>query len=309
MPTFTASKLGYGNLWDRSRPTRVSEAAKVAAIIYAHKKDYKEIGDPLRIPYYTIAAKHYRESNLNFTCHLHEGSPLSNRTKFVPKGRPVTGNPPFTFKQSATDALSMSPHQLNLVTRYSLERTLYEDERYNGWGYIGKGNTPYVWSGTSIYSGGKYVADHVYSQYAQDKQLGTAVIYMELAKLDPEVARALKDREATPPKDVVDDQVSKQTEKEKRIGAGAAAESSATGATKATVEAPKGFSVVHGILLPAAIGMGLAIVICCIISYVRKRKSVPVLVNEKWASATAAIDHPLPKVRKKRRVNKSSKGK
>lgn len=306
MPEFGRMELGYSNLWDRSKPTRGSEAVSIARKIFANKKRYKEIGDSIGVPYWTIGSKHYRESNLDFTTHLHCGDSLMQRTVHVPKGRPVSGSPPFTFEFSARDALTMAPHCLQNVRRWSLERTLYEDEKYNGWGYLGKGNSPYVWSGMSVYSGGKYVADHVYSAYEKDKQLGTAVIYVELAKLDPEVANGLKDRESQPASDAVDEQVKKQTEKEKRIGGAATAETAASSTTKATMETPDKFTVAHGILLPMGIGIGIAIMVVCLLSYLRKRKSVPVMVQEKWGQVSALVDDTVPKARTKNKKKKKS---
>src|SRR5690349_19919529 len=52
------------------------------------------------VPAPVVIALHGRESTWNFSRHLHEGSPLTHRTRFVPKGRPP-GTPPFTFEQSA----------------------------------------------------------------------------------------------------------------------------------------------------------------------------------------------------------------
>ncbi len=50
-------------------------------------------------------------------------------------------------------------------------------EHYNGLGYRNKGlASPYVWSGTTTYKGGKYVADGQFSASAFDKQLGVAVM-------------------------------------------------------------------------------------------------------------------------------------
>jgi len=50
-------------------------------------------------------------------------------------------------------------------------------ERYNGWGYRKLGvPSPYLWSGTDIYTAGKYVSDGHYSSAAIDQQLGCVAI-------------------------------------------------------------------------------------------------------------------------------------
>lgn len=304
MPNYEPMQRGYSALWDRARVDRAAEARKAAQRIFANKTRYKAITAKTGIPYHTIGSKHYRESNLNFATHLHCGDPLTRRTVHVPKGRPATGSPPFTFEFSAIDALTMPPHRLEQVKRWSVERTLYEDEKYNGWGYLGKGNSPYVWSGTTVYTGGKYVADHVYSSTVKDSQLGTAAIYIELAKIDPEVAKALKDREGNPPQDVVDEQLSNNTKKEKRAGTAAASEATVSGTTKAT-EDTHHWSVAKGIILPIAIGLGVAIMIVCLLSYLKKRKSIPAQVAQKWSLdyADPIVEH-VRSQRKKRRMRR-----
>ena len=69
------------------------------------KTRYQDIGGPLGIPWFFIAAAHMRESSYRTDRHLHNGDPLTARTVHVPAGRPPKGEPPFTFEQSATDAL------------------------------------------------------------------------------------------------------------------------------------------------------------------------------------------------------------
>lgn len=50
-------------------------------------------------------------------------------------------------------------------------------ERYNGLGYYNKDKiSPYVYSGTSIYTGGKYVRDGVYDANVVDKQPGVYIL-------------------------------------------------------------------------------------------------------------------------------------
>lgn len=48
------------------------------------------------------------------------------------RGRPRTGNPPFTWEVSAADALSL--RGLGRDTERSLAGTLFQIEGYNGWG-------------------------------------------------------------------------------------------------------------------------------------------------------------------------------
>jgi lysozyme family protein len=72
-------------------------------------------------------------ASLNFNRHLHNGDPLTARTVQVPAGRPKTGEPPFTWEESATDALMLE--KLDQWEDWSVPGTLYKLEQYNGWGY------------------------------------------------------------------------------------------------------------------------------------------------------------------------------
>lgn len=129
-----------------------------------------------------IAAIHGRESTWDFTCHLHEGSPLTHRTRYVPKGRPLTPDPPYTFEQSAEDALYLLKRE-HLVQWSSPAAALDAIESYNGLGYRRYHPdvpSPYLWSGTSHYSRGKYVADGRYSATALDAQPGVAAILLRM---------------------------------------------------------------------------------------------------------------------------------
>lgn len=129
-----------------------------------------------------IAAIHGRESSWDFTRHLHEGSPLTHRTRDVPKGRPLTPDPPYTFEQSAEDALYLLKRE-HLVHWSSSTAALDAIESYNGLGYRKYHPdvpSPYLWSGTSHYSRGKYVADGRYSATAPDAQPGVAAILLRM---------------------------------------------------------------------------------------------------------------------------------
>jgi lysozyme family protein len=130
------------------------------------------------VPARVIFVLHGRESTWSFGRHLHEGSPLTARTRWIPKGRPVRGNPPFAWEQSAEDALYLLK-DMEHWNWSTMGATLQNIEAYNGLGYqrYRKGTpSPYLWSGTTVYERGKYVADGRFSNIAIDKQLGCAAI-------------------------------------------------------------------------------------------------------------------------------------
>jgi lysozyme family protein len=182
--TPTARK-GYDRLYSTMTisPDRLPFVERVCKKIVDGEKRYSAVAEVVRVPWVLIGALHQMESSCDFGAHLHNGDPLSARTKRVPKGRPAKGSPPFSWEESAIDALSSPPHDLGKVEAWSVARMLYEAEKYNGWGYVGKGvNSPYVWSFTDQYRKGKYVSDGKFSYNAVSKQCGVAPILKTLEK-------------------------------------------------------------------------------------------------------------------------------
>lgn len=185
-PTFEALRAEYRRLWDtlKIRSTRVGAASEVAARILKNKSRYEAVASVANVPWFFIGIIHYRESNLSFAKHLHNGDSLKKKTVRVPAGRPLKGDGPFTWEESAKDALAMK--KLSKIGFWPIERVAYECERYNGWGYRWNdaGLAPYLWGGSEHYVKGKYVKDGVLDRNFVDPQLGTMTILAELAELD-----------------------------------------------------------------------------------------------------------------------------
>jgi len=133
---------------------------------------------PHGVPAPILFCLHYRESSNDFHAHAHEGSSLMHRTRDEPKGRPLHPEPPYTFEQSAEDAYYICEKPpLDRIDWTDGQAALDKMESFNGFGYRKLGvNSPYLWSGTSIYTGGKYVRDGVFSRTAMDGQLGCCAI-------------------------------------------------------------------------------------------------------------------------------------
>lgn len=143
--------------------------------INGNKQRYQTVSSATGVPWFFIAVIHALECSLSFNQHLHNGDPLSARTVQVPKGRPVIGEPPFTWEYSAKDALAYDG--LTDWKDWSVEGMLFSLEAYNGWGYRNKGiNSPYLWSGTQFYTKGKYGEDGKYDPNLVSKQIGAAIL-------------------------------------------------------------------------------------------------------------------------------------
>jgi len=176
-----ALKREYQNLFDTCRihSERVKFAETIANQIAHRKELYRAIAKQVnaQMPWWFVGAIHHMECGLDLAKHLHNGDPLSKRTVRVPANRPATGEPPFTFEQSALDAL----RHMGFATEadWSMSRILYRLEGFNGYGYRQYHPTvksPYLWSFTHHYVKGKYVADGKWNGEAVSQQLGIAAI-------------------------------------------------------------------------------------------------------------------------------------
>ena len=161
------------------KPSKYPEIDRTLDKIVANKTRYQTIGDESNVPWYMVGLIHSLECNLSFAKHLHNGDPLTARTVQVPAGRPRTGTPPFSFEDSAKDALTIEG--LSKWGNWTIAGLLYKLEAYNGFGYYAKGiHSPYLWSYCNHYTKGKYVADGKYDPNAISLQCGVGVLLRRL---------------------------------------------------------------------------------------------------------------------------------
>ena len=162
-------------------PEQVFRIDKLVTQYVANKKRYVEVQNAKSpgCPAPIVFVFHMRESDCDFTRHLHEGSSLKARTKYVPIGRPKTGNPPFTFLESATDALYVIKSYQTADKWANVDSMIDWIERYNGLGYRQyhpATPSPYVVGGSNLQRPGKYVADGRFDKTVTDRQLGCLVV-------------------------------------------------------------------------------------------------------------------------------------
>ena len=156
----------------------------VRAKLTGNRAHYEIVEMTTGLPWHIVGLIHGLEAGFRFDRHLHNGDPLSARTKHAPSGRPpaIIGEPPFAWEVSAADAVKYM--KLDQVSDWSLARQLYELERYNGFGYRFKRlPTPYLWSFTSQYQSGKFVRDGVYDPTAISRQAGAAGVLKRMVEL------------------------------------------------------------------------------------------------------------------------------
>lgn len=206
-----ALRREYEQIFDtcRLRPERQAGVERVVDKLADHRSRYEAVTERRGVPWPFVALVHHMESGCDFASHLHNGDPLIARTVRVPAGRPREGSPPFTWEESAADAMALK--RLGERTDWSLAGMLFQLERYNGWGYRKfhpEVLSPYLWSFSDHYERGKYVADGRWSDTAVSRQCGAAVVLRRMAEnglvdfidrpggtLDPDAEGGPDDRE------------------------------------------------------------------------------------------------------------------
>ena len=156
---------------------KVNQVDRIVDRIITNKKRYVFVDNKTDVPWYIIAVLHNMESGGSFKHHLYEGSPLTGRTRWVPKGRPTWGKPPYKWEDSAKDAL-VYDNMGNVRWAYLFD-TIWAIQRYNGtgyWKYHRSTPSPYLYAATTIERRGKYIADGKWSSTAISKQIGAAAI-------------------------------------------------------------------------------------------------------------------------------------
>ena len=162
---------------------RVHEVQVIVARIERDHARYAAVSQATGVPVRVICGLHNMESGGSFNHHLHEGSSLRWRTKYVPIGRPKDGTPPFTWEFSAKDALFYD--KMHLKQWSDLGESLNAVEFYNGRGYSRfhpETPSPYLYAATSVERPGKYVSDNKWSPTARSKQVGIAAIWKVMGK-------------------------------------------------------------------------------------------------------------------------------
>jgi lysozyme family protein len=163
------------------RPEKLASVDARVRSIVANEARYRSVADPAGVPWYVVGIIHSLEGG-GFGAHLHNGDPLTARTTHIPAGRPLTGNPPFTWEQSAADAIAM--RGWNASTDWSLPGTLFQLEKFNGFGYRPVGiPTPYLWSFSNHYQRGKFASDGHFDPSLVSAQAGAATILRRMMDL------------------------------------------------------------------------------------------------------------------------------
>lgn len=179
--TFAQCKEDIAKRWAAMRVTRKAASDSAARKILKGRAQYEAIEKTTGVPWKWIGLSHLREANCDFKGVLHNGEKIvgtRKKTKLVPAGR----GPFKDWRSAALDAIKIKG--LDKIKDWSIEQQLFQLERFNGFGYRNKGvPSAYIWAGSDQYSRGKYIADHVWSATAVDKQLGCAPVLKRLGQM------------------------------------------------------------------------------------------------------------------------------
>ncbi|GEM_PF-607336 len=158
------------------RPDRIDDVDRLIDRITYYKGYYKIVEKETTVPWFVIAVIHSLESSLDFTRHLHNGDPLIAKTVHVPARRPP-GTPPFTWTESAIDALELK--RADTYDNWTIGGICYFLEGYNGFGYRmyhPEVKSPYLWSFSNHYTKGKYAFDGKFDSNLVSQQIGGMVL-------------------------------------------------------------------------------------------------------------------------------------
>lgn len=157
---------------------------------------YAAVAEQTGVPAELIAALHYRESSMQFDTYLHQGDPLGKKAVNHPNDIPIFHDwesaavHALNQKKGVRDALGMTAETTDPAALATYA------ERYNGLGYHNRGKpSPYVYSGTDVYQGGKYVRDGVYDPRVWDRQPGVMALMGSLKDASGEVPEWANEQE------------------------------------------------------------------------------------------------------------------
>jgi lysozyme family protein len=167
-----------------AKPTRSSEAIAVAKRLLVNRDRFLAMQAMSGVPALWVMPVFEREEP-SFNTYLGNGDPLNRPTRHVPRGR----GPFSSWETGATDALTLD--HVNEPADWTGPWACWQWEKWNGFGPRRHGRpSGYLWAGTTIYQGGKYVADGIWSRGTWDTQLGCVELGRAIAELDPEIGKA-----------------------------------------------------------------------------------------------------------------------
>jgi lysozyme family protein len=165
--------------------TRGHEVDETARRLLKYLDRYEQVTAKDGVPAVYIASSFEREASSDFRDNPAQGDPLNRVSRNVPRGMgPYTG--PNAWVNAAVDAYRIDGLDKVGASNWVWPRFCFEGELFNGFGPRMRGKkTGYLWAGTNVYTGGKFVRDGVWSSTYVDTQLGIVPIAKRMVELNP----------------------------------------------------------------------------------------------------------------------------
>ncbi len=175
-----------------------------AVRVLKSKDRYVAVSRKTGVPIVLLMALNEREDGGRFDCYLGNGEPLNRVTRLVPQGR----GPFSSWDAGAVDALTFE--HLCGISDWTWALVAYHAEAWNGWGYRMHGvHSAYLWAGSNVYTGGKYISDGHFDATAMDSQIGVIPLMRAIVALDPSLGLPGWPEDEIPVPQPVPDEISK----------------------------------------------------------------------------------------------------
>jgi lysozyme family protein len=170
-------------------PAREKECEERAEVIIdrGRTQDWARVTSATGVPFLWGGASFERECSSNYSDSPAQGDPWNRVSVNVPRGL----GPYASWADAAIPAYRIDGLDKVGLGKWQWTTACYYGEKFNGFGPRNHGkHTGYLWAGTNIYNGGKYVSDGVWDPNAKDMQLGMVPLMVTMTRLDPSLAFA-----------------------------------------------------------------------------------------------------------------------
>lgn len=230
------------------------------------------------VPWFMIAVTKEMEAGPDpqFLRSIAQGDRWDRVSVNVPRGRGPFGS----WYEAADDALIKCAPYMALWKNWTMGGALTIAMKYNGLGYFTRGvPNPYLFSGTTVYSKGKYVRDGVFDPDAVSQQVGIAALLLGMQAIDPSVRFASTGGDprtsAAPPKDIVSEATRGARNVRTAAGAGGVAGAANEGAkTTAGTTIPVTTPLLPAVASYTLIGVAVVVMIAATIAIARRKAAV-----------------------------------
>ena len=165
------------------REERTAEVEALTETLLTQRARYQTVGERLNLPWFVVAALHHADTGCDFEVHPHNGDPLTDRTQHLPDGRPVDGEPPFTWETAPPTLCACTTSINGGIGALPGPCSYWRDAVVGATGlHHPEVPSPHLWNYATHYRQGKYVTDDTWNENAIAQRCGAAVLLRRLAE-------------------------------------------------------------------------------------------------------------------------------